>query len=409
MTDTLVANDAGSGETMGRSSRALVWVSDTVGYIIYQSDLGDLGWRKTTDGGASWGSKTTLLTATYGVIGWWDVWYDRWTPGISTKRIYVAAHLRTTTTYVSVRFRWLDTDDDSMSTIRTVYTASGQIAVGHMCSITRARDGAFYIVANKTNTTVGFWRSPAGTTWTELTAPTSNVSDQPLLWEGGEADPEDCWCVNWKYQPTYDLVFMVYDQSADSWAEATIAAGIGSAPYPNPKSLAGSMRHSDTHLFVAVFDGPGYVDTGDIRVWEIGGLTSITERAKVKENIAGIFGLSVLFDQGPGAIYVAFSKNSTSSPYEEGEIRYRASSDGAQSWGTEMLYSQSPTGSNGQSRSIRMTSSVLADDKGVMAIVWAEATTLDLYTNLENDIPLPLIPAAVGGPNRALMDLVLGV
>lgn len=389
--DTSIITDPHPTEQTARTSRSLVWLNDSTGYLIYQQDTGDIVYRRTTDYGATWGPDHRILSPTFATVGYWDIWYDRWTPGIATKSIHVAAHMRVTTTAVGVRYRTIDALTGGLSPIRSVYTKGGETAVGQITSITRARDGALYVVASKTNTTLGFWRSvDNGATWVERIGPTIDQNDHLILWPSGGPDPDDCWAVNWRGPAPFNVDFQHFDQSINAWATANITTGGGG--WPGWQAMAGALHHLSGHLFLSLFDGPRPIDPGDIRLFEIAHVGSIIERPPVRTGVNGIRGLAMLLDQHHNNIYVAYAKTTAVIPFDQGELLYHKTHYLPIAWTGPWLYSFSPAGESGQANAPRMTNSVLLADLGRLAIAWYDPVPDHFFTNLVNDYRLPLSP-----------------
>ena len=61
-----------------RGMRALVFVSQEIGYMFGINGDSDLDYMKTTNGGKTWGAAVGVFT---GTVSAFDVWYDQWTPG----------------------------------------------------------------------------------------------------------------------------------------------------------------------------------------------------------------------------------------------------------------------------------------------------------------------------------------
>ena len=88
MADIIIDGSPSSVLYLKATSRSLVWVSSTTGYIFYVEGPGvDLHYRKTTDSGATWGNAVTIRT---GTIQTFAIWYDKWTKDDSGDVIHIA-------------------------------------------------------------------------------------------------------------------------------------------------------------------------------------------------------------------------------------------------------------------------------------------------------------------------------
>lgn len=131
------------------SSPTNVFLNDTTGYTFYIDSTGVGAYRKTTDGGVTWGSAVTInsSTATYKIA----VWYDRWTPKNNTGN---SIHITTltnndvSTTSDDLWYSRLNTADDTLTTIvnATGTNQSGDFSQSeNIPSITVATDGVIYM------------------------------------------------------------------------------------------------------------------------------------------------------------------------------------------------------------------------------------------------------------------------
>jgi len=71
-----------------QSGAATVFVSDQVGYKFFVDAPGYCVYRKTSDGGVTW-SSTTTVDAQVDCLAI-SVWYDKWTPGDTGTQIHIA-------------------------------------------------------------------------------------------------------------------------------------------------------------------------------------------------------------------------------------------------------------------------------------------------------------------------------
>ena len=166
---TVATSVDGDHEAYQSTSAGLVFVSDTVGYAFYLVEADDLYYKKTTDGGASWGTGVAILTGSE--LHSWGVWYDRWTPGDSSwTKIHIGYGIRDDKAY----YKYLDTSDDSLGSEATVSAALGNWAVGGSnrngaISITKATDGDLFVYVSGTSAH-DVYKSSNGTSWASTSA-----------------------------------------------------------------------------------------------------------------------------------------------------------------------------------------------------------------------------------------------
>src|SRR3990170_3121934 len=87
--DVAVESAAQAESDWLQSAWGPVWTSANNAYVFYLNATAGLVYRKTTDGGATWGAATAVDTvAVYMELA---IWYDKWTPGDSGTIIHIAA------------------------------------------------------------------------------------------------------------------------------------------------------------------------------------------------------------------------------------------------------------------------------------------------------------------------------
>ncbi|KKK51687.1 hypothetical protein LCGC14_3112480, partial [marine sediment metagenome] len=92
-----------------------VWIDAETAYVIFVDLSNDLVYVKTSDGGATWGSRVVIHAGTIDSV---SLWYDRWTLGDIGDTIHIV-YLDTASD--DVFYRDLDTSDDSLGTEITVF------------------------------------------------------------------------------------------------------------------------------------------------------------------------------------------------------------------------------------------------------------------------------------------------
>ena len=142
-------NTSAVGHTVTGSS--LVFIDENVGYKFHRfgvaPDSGKCVYRKTTDGGATWGAQVVVDSQTdcSNVV----VWYDQWTPGDNGTYIHIATY---DTGDDELFYNRLDTSDDSLLLVTATSTTLGSTATygagTNLVSITKATDGVVYMVAD---------------------------------------------------------------------------------------------------------------------------------------------------------------------------------------------------------------------------------------------------------------------
>ncbi|KXK00194.1 MAG: hypothetical protein UZ19_OD1000109 [Parcubacteria bacterium OLB19] len=121
-----------------------VFVNDQTGYKFYVTSTGACVYRKTTNGGTSWGSPVTVDSQTDCIDV--SVWYDRWTPDDTGNYIHIATM---DTSADDLFYNRLDTSNDTLLLTTSTSTTLGSTAVYAVATnrhtITKATDGKIYM------------------------------------------------------------------------------------------------------------------------------------------------------------------------------------------------------------------------------------------------------------------------
>lgn len=220
---SIVAQTTGLLQFSGGGTNYLVETTDGTLYLVYVDTGSDVAFRKSSDGGLSWGAPTVVFAGTVVAL---SVWFDRWS-GIAAGLIHCAY---TESGGSDTLYRTIDTASaDALSTQTTIFAGTSSAAGGGL-SITRSRGGNVYC-----KTTIdagaegGFYRLPnanvpngawdAARTNTEALA----TQDMFILVPGFAADNQDIMCIFWDVSAN-QISRYIYDDSANTWAE-TILSG----------------------------------------------------------------------------------------------------------------------------------------------------------------------------------------
>lgn len=101
--------------------------------------------------------------------------------------------------------------------------------------------------------------------------------------------------------------------------------------------MASAIRHSDGHLFLAVWNAFNSA-TADLRFFEINGESSITERTEILTNSDDSAECDILIDQNRNRIFVAYIKGTDFGTTVD--IRSKFTTDAGVSWSAESILSE---------------------------------------------------------------------
>lgn len=377
-----------------------VWTDGDTGYIFFIDNMSDVRYRKTTDGGANWAA-SVLVDATTAVG--LDVWFDKWTPGDSGTLVHiwwleVAGH--------DVRYRTLDTSDDSLGTERLVFDGTSfeqGSRFDHAISGTKAVGGNLYVQFWGDNDGErGFYRSvDAGANWTSRTdGADGNACDEVLCFpDDDSADNEDIVMIYWD-RSANALSIKKYDDSGNSWGETAIASSMNDSTIVMQMSAV--VRHSDGHIIVAAWSALDSA-TADLRVWDITLATpTITAKTDVVTDADDCVCVGLFIDQNNDDLYCAYLGNEDGSEVWADTLTafYKKSDDGAGTWGAQQAYQE---GAADDERYICSGHSTPGSAAGRFEPVWFNDDLVDLYVNKVNSVEITVVALTVGEMMAARM------
>src|SRR3990167_5292003 len=214
MADVTVEAAMLAGTTRGM--RAVVFVTNNIGYVFGINGDNDLDYMKTTNGGLTWSAATDVFT---GTVEAFDVWYDQWTPG-DTGRIIHIWYIQGGTGD-DLLYTQLNTVNDVQTDITVVSLTSTVAGRGQFISGTKARGGNLYCAFDiDAGAEMGMYRSvDNGANWSVMTSPMEQVLDQCKLFPANVADPQDIWLL-YQDASTNELTLKEYDNSGNSFTES---------------------------------------------------------------------------------------------------------------------------------------------------------------------------------------------
>lgn len=291
------------------TSDGLVMVDADTGYQFFlESGAEALKYKKTTNGGALWGSAVTVIAISGGwTAGSWAVWFDQGTPGDSGMLIHCTViNQRRSETQ---RYRSLDTDDDSLGT-EVGYGGGSFDANNSFLSMTKAIGGNLYVGGWRrfsSGVTRFMWRSTdGGANWTiRAQFPTAGSGDYLKLVPGNETDDQDVYAV-FVNEGNNTISFYHYDDSADTWTEVAMTA-MEEAASNKPSIFSAAIQHSDNHIFVA-FHNDQLQAGNDLELWEITDASTVAKVADIVTDDADVHLVSIAIDQRNDDKYIAYTR-----------------------------------------------------------------------------------------------------
>lgn len=317
------------------NSPTMVFISDQVGYMFYIDGVLTAVYRKTTDGGTTWGDPVTVDPQND--VTSLAVWYDQWTPGDTT-----GTYIHIATADVGNDDLWytrLDTTSDTVTTTISTVTQSGQSGTfdtATLASVTKATNGRLYMgVIDNTDTFVVECTTTCttATNWTEngtlgFTAFASGLTLMPLA-------SGDIMAIAWDKSGN-TIVSRTMTDTTNTW-NATVTIDATNAENATYGSQIGATVDKTTNtIYLAVSDDASTLGTDDdVKFYSYSGGTWTTMTDVLTNTTRGVTDVKVALDTTNSRLYCVYTVRTTAGTASTGTIYYKTSDDGGTTWGSE--------------------------------------------------------------------------
>ncbi|MDX9738932.1 MAG: sialidase family protein [Candidatus Dojkabacteria bacterium] len=316
-------------------SPSIVFTSATTGYSFSISTISqDLVYKKTIDGGLTWGGFIVINSSE---IGWTSVavWYDQWTPGDTTGTlIHIAASDDASD---DIFYTNLNTTSDTLRSggVITAVSGTGTIteAIDGPPGITKGAGGDLFVSGNFTTTAGGkvSKSTNGGDNWTDIsptgwsTLRTDQIQLLPLLTDSDiiaiRADTAND-----------DIDYQIYDEVADTWGGTwnTIGSLVDNATYDQWFSATLKKSTGDIFLTFANYTANA---ANNIEFWTFNNTSRAwTAGTNVIAGNGTVLSPVPLVNESNGNLYVAYIRGTVGSSTR---VYYKSSTDGGTTWSTE--------------------------------------------------------------------------
>lgn len=308
-------------------------------YIFYINGSSGVAYKKSTDGGATWGSEVVIYTGTTNRL---SVWFDRWS-GIAAGLIHVAWD---DTVNDDLQYITVDTENsDTLSNSGTpiVIFAGGSAAGTGALSISRSRGGNVFVVscidagAESITSKLLNANVPAGAWSAALAAGTeSAASDQWILLPGWASDNNDMMMF-FLDASTSELTRKLYDDSANSWAEsssmATITPLLNTTGFPN---FAATVDITNSRNLVVAWTAADTLNA-DLLAWHVteSTVTALTDVITNQTDDQGLCAIGIDTDTQDWHVYYGGRTGGAETFASPIAIYRKISTDDGATWGSE--------------------------------------------------------------------------
>jgi hypothetical protein len=329
---SMISASASSATFTGAGTSYVVKTPSGVFYTFFIDTNSDIVWCKSTDGGATW-SAPSVMTATGAVAI--SIWYDRWS-GIASGLIHVAYQDSTTD---DTLYRSLDTENADAISAETVILAGASTLAGGCLSICRSRGGNLYCATMiDAGTEGGFMRSTdTGATWgARATVFEAALADQIILVPGWAADNQDMMAFYWDSDAD-EISRKVYDDSADTWGETSIAASmVDTAPTNHFPHFAATVDITNSRNLLVAWSAVDLLNA-DLRCWHVteSAITEVTNVVANSTDDQGFCAIGIDTDTEDWYVYY-FGETGGGNTFQSSiQLFYKKSTDDGATWGSE--------------------------------------------------------------------------
>lgn len=333
-------NTTGSTHTVAGTN--LVFVDDLIGYKFHRYGAAPFNgmcvYRKTTDGGVTWGSPVAVDTQTDCTS--LAVWYDKWTPGDTGNNIHIATY---DTGDDDMFYNRLNVSNDTLalatatSTMLTSQVTSYAAGTNNI-TITKATDGVIYMTVDDSNGT--FIRScPSVSLSCAVRINWNNVGTPP---QGNN----NSWSI---LVPLLSDDVMLINRSTGGIVRSSVWAGTSWTAFTNIDAAAGVNTTYDVGMAATIDTDTGNVyllyaaqnndfttADHDIRSRLYSGGSWSSGADVLTDTVSrGILQVGIARDQNTGNLYAVYSIRTTIGTIGTGRVFHKSSTNNMTSWGTE--------------------------------------------------------------------------
>lgn len=334
--ETIAAQTNARDMITGAGVQYLIQANNGHLYLIYIDNAADITWRKSTDGGFSWGPQTVIFAGSATAL---SAWYDRWS-GIAGDLIHIAYQESGTD---DTLYRTIDTASaDALSTQTSIFVGS-TTANGGTLSICRARGGNVYCATMiDAGAEGGFFRLPNANVpngaWdaARTTVFEAATQDQVILLPGFAADNQDMIAIFWDASAD-EISRKLYDDSANTWGETSIAASMVDQPattaYPHFDAFVDLTNNRNVIAAWSAVD----LANADLRCWTVTEVT-ITEVTNIVQNSTdnqGLCAISINTGLDEWWAFYAGKSDGSETYLTDLNLYCKASRDAGTTWGVE--------------------------------------------------------------------------
>lgn len=324
-----------------------VFLNENIGYTFYGDSGGTCVYKKTTNGGVTWGSPVTIDSVNSSDCIQVVVWYDRWTPNDMGNYIHVVTKDNSADDLYYTR---LDTSNDSASTTISIANGATYSSASSIPFISKSTNGKLYVAVS--DATSLFVRCDTIASNCTSAGNWSNVPSSPL---GTNQDDEiaimplENGSIMVIQFNDSNLLFRsnIFTDTTSTWSGWTTIDNCGGTctDHGTYETQWGVVQDPKTYkIYLGYVNGNSTLGTDDdarSAVYSNGAwtLTSnvITDSCSSGTgcNDRGLTNAKVSLDENTGDIYYFYTAATTPSNTATMNIYWKKSTDGMRTWSNE--------------------------------------------------------------------------
>jgi hypothetical protein len=347
MVDVIIDAQTSGAAANTTAFKNTVWITPLVGYHFYKEDSLFYVYAKTPDGGATWSAPVVFsATTAANAVTKLAVWYDRQTDGDFGTIIHIAYFSGEVPANVIVRYRQLDTADDSLGAERQVHIGGTASSFGQSWGNGAGTGASFVdiVKARGGNLCIWFWThnsggaargfrvsTDGGVTFGASADPADgDLVDRGFMVPGNETDDNDVWAF---YQDVSakEVTLKVYDRSGNSWSESAVIAAVEER-FTTTWSIGACPRHSDGHTMLFLITDMGLFNADGL-IFDCEDSTTFTAKTNIFTAEQKHKFTALAIDQQTDDLYAVWVGIPADTWQGDLGVYSRLSGDGGTTWG----------------------------------------------------------------------------